>query len=59
MDKRPSTTVRVDETGALVDVDVEGHPPPGELIETKQSAPIAPFGDEEYKGRVRPWLVGG
>ena len=52
-------TVRVDEHGALLDVDVEGHPKRTDPIETKQSRPTASFGDEEYKERVRPWLVEG
>jgi hypothetical protein len=30
-----------------------------DLIKTKQGQPIAPFGDEEYKERVRPWLAPG
>jgi hypothetical protein len=59
MEDMPVITVRVDEHGLLLDVDIEGHPTPTELIETKQSQPIAPFGDEEYKERVRPWLAPG
>lgn len=59
MERIPAITVRVDETGALVDVDVEGHEGPGELTAAKRSEPIAPFGDEEYQARVRPWLAGG
>ena len=51
-------TVRVDEHGALLDVDLEGHSKQTEPIETKQSRPTPSFGDEEYKERVRPWLVG-
>ena len=52
-------TVRVDENGALLDVEVEGHPKQTKLIETKESEPTPSFGDEEYKERVRPWLAGG
>jgi hypothetical protein len=56
MDKIPAITVRVDTTGALLGVEVEGQSEPPELIETKAAQPVAPFGDEEYKARVRPWL---
>jgi len=56
MEKIPAITVRVDATGALVGVEVEGQSEPPELIETKAAQPVAPFGDEEYKARVRPWL---
>jgi len=59
MDEIPRVTVRVDEAGALLDVEIEGHPGHPELIETQQSEPTPPFGDEEYKERVRPWLAGG
>jgi hypothetical protein len=57
MDDIPMITVRVDEHGVLVDVDIEGHSKEPELIETKQSRPTPSFGDEEYKERVRPWLA--
>lgn len=56
MDKIPAITVRVDATGALLGVEVEGQSEPPELIETRPAQPVAPFGDEEYKARVRPWL---
>ena len=52
-------TVRVDEHGALLDVDIEGQVKQTELVETKQSRPTPSFGDEEYKERVRPWVAGG
>lgn len=58
MDDMPTITVRIDEHGALVDVDIEGHSTETALIETKQSRPTPSFGDEEYKERVRPWLAG-
>ena len=59
MDDIPRVTVHLDRHGALLDVDVEGHPRQTTLIETKQSRPTPSFGDEEYKERVRPWLAGG
>jgi hypothetical protein len=59
MDEIPMITVRVDEHGALLDVDVAGHPKQTEPIETKQGGPTASFGDEEYKERVRPWIAAG
>ena len=59
MDEIPMITVRVDEHGALLGVEIEGCPKQTELIETRQSQPTPSFGDEEYKARVRPWLAGG
>ena len=59
MDGIPAIKVRVDETGALLGVDVEGQSAPPELIETKAAQPVAPFGDEEFKARVQPWLYAG
>lgn len=59
MDDIPTITVRVDEHGQLLDVGVEGQAPPTELIETKEAEPTPSFGDEEYMGRVRPWLIEG
>ena len=52
-------TVTLGEDGALIDVEVEGHVRPDELIETRPSEPVASFGDEEYKERLRPWVAGG
>jgi hypothetical protein len=59
MDDVPMITVRVDEHGTLLGVEIEGLPKQTELIETRQSQPTPSFGDEEYKERVRPWLAGG
>lgn len=59
MDKIPAITVRVDASGALLGVEVEGRSEPPELIETKAAEPVTPFGDEEYKAKVRPWLYAG
>ena len=58
MDKIPTITVRVAEDGTLIDVDVEGQRAPTELIETKPSEPMPPFGDEKFKDGFRPWLAG-
>ena len=55
----PAVTVRIDETGALVGVEIKGHAQPTELVETQKSEPIADFGDDEYKAGVRPWAAGG
>jgi len=55
----PAVTVRVDETGALVGVEIPGQSEPTELIETRKSEPMAHFGDDEYKAGVRPWAAGG
>jgi len=49
IDDIPKITVRIDETGALLDVEIEQHPKHTLLIETQRSEPTAPFGDEEYK----------
>ena len=59
MDNIPAVTVRVDKHGALVDVHIEGQSEPTQLEATQRSEPIAPFGDEEFKQRVRPWAAGG
>ncbi len=59
MDTIPAVTVWVGEDGALLDVDVEGHTTPTILVETKPSEPTPHFGDDEFKERVRPWLVPG
>lgn len=52
----PTITVRIGDEGSLIDVEIEGHAAPTELVETQASEPLAPFGDEEFKGRVRSWL---
>jgi hypothetical protein len=52
MDK-PAVKVRVDENGVVTMVEVEGHPEPTDLVETKPSEPIPSFGDEEFKARPR------
>lgn len=59
MDRIPAVTVRLDEDGGVLDIDVEGHAQPGELIETSGRDAVAPFGDEQFKGRLRPWLADG
>ena len=59
MEKIPAITVRVDAAGVLLGVEVEAQSEPAELIETTAAEPLAPFGDEEYKARVRPWLYAG
>jgi hypothetical protein len=46
MDEIPTITVRVDEHGTLLDVDVSGHPKQIEPIETPGAAPVA---DEEQE----------
>ncbi len=55
----PTVTVRLDERGALVSVEIEGHPPATEVGETQRSEPMAHFGDDEYKAAIRPWAAGG
>ncbi len=55
----PAITVRIDETGALVGVEIEGESEPTVLIETRKSEPMAHFGDDEYRSGVRPWVAGG
>lgn len=59
MDDIPAITVRVGEDGTLLAVDVEGQSTPTDLVETQRSEPVASFGDEEFKERLRPWLAGG
>jgi hypothetical protein len=55
----PAVTVRIDETGALVGVEVRGEHEPTEVIETQKSEPMPHFGDDEYRSGVRPWAAGG
>ena len=55
----PAVTVRIDETGALVSVEIKGEPERTELIETQKSEPMTHFGDDEFKAGVRPWVAGG
>ncbi len=55
----PAVTVRVDETGALVGVEIPGQSEPTELVETQKSEPIPHFGDDEYRAGLRPWAAGG
>ncbi len=55
IEKIPAITVRVDATGALLGVEVEGQSEPAELIESVAVQAVGPFGDEVYKARVRPW----
>jgi hypothetical protein len=55
----PAVTVRVDASGGLVGVEVEGDCEPSELIETQKSEPMAHFGDDEFRSGVRPWAAGG
>ena len=42
-------TVRVDESGALVEVEIEGHLEFPELIPTRRAEPLPPFKDEEFR----------
>ena len=55
----PAVTVRIDETGALVGVEIKGQSERAELVETQKSEPMAHFGDDEFKAGVRPWAAGG
>lgn len=59
MDAIPVITVRVGDEGTLIDVEIEGHVRPTELIETQSSESMPSFGDEEFKERVRHWLFAG
>lgn len=59
MDNIPVITVRIGEGGTLIDVEIEGHAKPTDLIETQPSEPMPSFGDDEFKERVRPWLFAG
>jgi hypothetical protein len=54
----PGVRVRIDETGALIGVELEGQSQPTQLIETQKSEPMAHFGDDEFKAGVRPWAAG-
>jgi hypothetical protein len=51
----PRVTVHIGEDGVLSTVEVAGHTAPTELEVTVPSGPIAAFGDEEFKERLRPW----
>ncbi|HEX6596317.1 MAG TPA: hypothetical protein VF045_05245 [Acidimicrobiales bacterium] len=51
--------VYIGEDGVLCTVEVAGHPGPTDLEVTVPSAPIAAFGDEEFRERLRPWAAGG
>ena len=55
----PAVLVRVDETGAVVAVEIPGRSEPTDLVETQKSEPMAHFGDDEYKARIPPWAAGG
>lgn len=59
MDERRSITVRVDEQGALLDVDIPGDYRPTTLVETVRSTPIAPFLLDEFKEGGRCWSPNG
>jgi hypothetical protein len=52
----PKVTIRLDGTGALLDVDVDGHEPVAELIEERDGEPMPSFGDHRIP---RPWLAAG
>jgi len=52
----PRVTIRLDGTGALLDVDVDGHEPVTELIEETDAEPMPSFGDYRI---LRPWLAAG
>ncbi|MCA1690718.1 MAG: hypothetical protein ABR540_03870 [Acidimicrobiales bacterium] len=49
-------TVRIDENGDLVNVDVDGHPDPTGIVETVPSEPLPSFGNDDI---ARPWLFPG
>ena len=53
----PKVTVHLDEDGGVGAVEVEGYSVPSRLDVSVPSAPIAPFGDEEFKERLRPWMA--
>lgn len=55
MEPTAKVTIRVDASGALVDVDVDGHPRITELVEENEAAPTPSFGDRTIP---RPWLAG-
>ena len=54
----PKVTVYVGEDGSLV-VDVEGHSGPTVIETALPGRPLAPFGDEDFTSRVRPWAAAG
>jgi hypothetical protein len=55
----PAVRVRIDETGALIGVELDSQSQPTQLIETQKSEPVAHFGDDEFKAGLRPWAAGG
>ena len=59
MESVPAIIVRVAEDGTLIDVEIDGHARPTELVETQRAEPMPSFGDDEFKARVRPWFVAG
>jgi len=48
-------TIRLDADGGLESVDVDGHAPPSELVEERESEPTPSFGGAVIN---RPWLAG-
>ncbi len=54
----PRVTVHIGEDGVLSTVEVAGHAVTTHVDVAVPSEPIAPFGDEEFKERLRPWAAG-
>lgn len=52
-------TVRVDASGKLEGVEVDGHPEPEGVTEEVDSSAAKPLSDDEYQGRLGSWVLGG
>jgi len=56
MENTAKVTIRLNADGGLLDVDVEGHANPTDLVEEQESEPTPSFGDYGIK---RNWLAAG
>lgn len=56
MEKAPKVTIRLNASGGLLDVDVDGQQRPTELVEEQESEPVHPVGDHNIQ---RNWLAPG
>lgn len=56
MESTPKVTLRLDEEGTLSEVEIDGHAPPAELVEERDSEPTPSFGDYRIN---RNWLAPG
>jgi hypothetical protein len=51
-----TVTIRLNDDGGIDGVEMEGLPAPEGVTEDVPSAPVKPFGDDEYQAQPRSWL---